>query len=506
MSRLADLRDELLACRQNYPWQFFDPLPKQAAFQRYVGEQFQVVLFAGGNWTGKTHTGANTAVQLAFTGGVQIGHEFMKVCPVPNQGRIATEKELVEKDVVKHLKKQMGNDTYVAEKKGRPFYSQWQVETESTFDIMTYDQQPKQFEGVELNWAWLNEPSTEAQFHALLGRFKKGGVLFLTATTLGAGWILDVIIDADNPEYKYVYMDVDENRESLGGHLPDEAVDKMLASMDPEEREARKTGKALKLSGRVFKNFNESKFVQRLPVLTAEQREKLYVVHATDPHDRLPHYSAWGYLDEAGRVVIFWEHPEEDFWEYTDNPWGNPEKLAESFFEIERGYEVGVRLLDKKFGNTKKFGEELTVLEQFQQAGLYYQGWWGKDYKSVNIHIRKLIEEERLIVGERCRNMIRALKRHRFLDQTSSRAKDERGRREDVDAKYRHPIDALGAICEVLDGDAQYAELRSTSTLDIMDDNRMIEEEAARRSCGADTRFIPLREEEDWNDGYFVIG
>src|SRR4030065_2794678 len=68
---MLQLMEDYQRLKERDPGQFFDPLPKQAQFQWYVGQRFQVVFFAGGNWTGKTITGANTAVQLAMTGCIQ---------------------------------------------------------------------------------------------------------------------------------------------------------------------------------------------------------------------------------------------------------------------------------------------------------------------------------------------------------------------------------------------------------------------------------------------------
>src|SRR4030067_799877 len=68
---MLQLMEDYQRLKERDPWQFFDPRPKQAQFQWYVGQRFQVVFFAGGNWTGKTITGANTAVQFAMTGCIQ---------------------------------------------------------------------------------------------------------------------------------------------------------------------------------------------------------------------------------------------------------------------------------------------------------------------------------------------------------------------------------------------------------------------------------------------------
>lgn len=490
--------DEYKQLKQDHPWQWFRPLLTQQKFRRYIADRYQVVGFFGGNWTGKTITGAATSVELAMTGGLMIDGEFFQVCPLPNMGRVATEKENVEKDVVKNLKSMMGDNVYQTEKKGRPFESQWDLMSGSTFDIMTYDQRPKQFEGVELDWAWLNEPCTEAQFRAILGRFKRGGVLFLTATILSAGWILDEIIEGENPNYRYVFMDIDENRQSKGGFLPDEAVDKMLDSQDSEYREARKTGRALKLAGRVFKNYEP---VRHFKPIFENAPEDAEVVMATDPHDRIPHYSLWGYVDKDKRLVLYREHPQDDFWEYTDNPIHNETELAHTYTSIE-DIEPALRLLDRKFGAQKKFGSEFTVLESMQNAGLDYETWESKNRQAHNIKIRSWLAEDRIVVSARCANLHKALMRHRFLEQASDRAKDEKGKREDVDEKHRHPIDCLAAIIEAVDSGLIDSSIRDVNTLET--EGERIRRQSAKQVFGESVVLEDVYYEDDeWDDdGY----
>ena len=519
---MLQLMEDYQRLKERDPWQFFDPLPKQAQFQWYVGQRFQVVFFAGGNWTGKTITGANTAVQLAMTGCIQtwdvkpilnVDGSFSKwerkrgpllqVCPVPNMGRIGTEKELVEKDVVRNLKMMLHYDSFNTEKKMRPFESQWYFPNRSEFDIMTYDQAKKQWEGVELNWVWLNEPSTEDIFTACLGRFKKGGVLFLTATTLGCGWVVDLILDANNPRFKVVEMNTYDNAQSKGGFLPDDKIDEMLAAQDSEYREARKTGRPLSLSGRVFKNYDEAKFFVEM---ASDAPDNAMVMMATDPHDKIPAYSAWGYMGEDDRLYIYREHPSEDFWEYHSNPWTNEDELALLYKEIE-DVEPARRLLDKKFGQTTKFGNKLTVKEMLYQAGLVYEDWDGSSLTAHNMKIRTWIDQGKIQISKNCPNMNKALKRHRFLDQTSARAKDEKGQREQVDDKFRHQIDTIAALIEACDDGVIQADVVSFERIGRSEDEQ---DRRRTRRLGAEAVYgkgvVMAEEEEGEEDGYFSWG
>lgn len=524
MRQLSGFAEDLAKVRELEPWRFFYPLPKQADFRRFVGRNFQVVLMQGGNWTGKTITGAAACAEIAESGGIQdyeveVIHkpdgtfdrryhkgEWLEMCGTPNMGRIIADKEMVEKDVLMNLKQFLHPSHFSTEKKGRPFESQFWLANGSSFDVMTTDQQKKQFEGVNLQWTWINEPPPEDIFHAALGRFKLGGTLFITATILSCAWILDEIIENDNPRYKVVTMHMDENRQSMGGFLPDQAVDDMLNSEDPNTREARETGKALMLAGRVFKGYKpegDGKHLVDVPMAApkADEENEYLVVMATDPHDKIPNYSAWAYVKD-GVVHVIAEHPIRDFWEFSDNPWSDVNELAREYWDIEKqiGRDPVVRLLDKKFGASTKFGERLTVQQVLERAELQYELWDGSSRAAVNKLIGRYLEQGLVRISSRCGNMDKALRRHRFLEHVSGRAKDEKGQRQDVDEKTRHQIDVLGAILEEVERGLGIADV-----VDMRDDEPKSEEEALSEKAFPGMQFDKRDYEGEDDDDYGVI-
>ena len=57
---------------------------------------------------------------------------------------------------------------------------------------MTYEQDPREFEGVTLSWAWFDEPPPEGIFKATVSRMRKGGIIIITATPLaGSAYLYD---------------------------------------------------------------------------------------------------------------------------------------------------------------------------------------------------------------------------------------------------------------------------------------------------------------------------
>ena len=81
---------------------------------------------------------------------------------------------------------------YKASKGNKNFESIWTTDTGWDFDIMTYEQDPMEFEGVTLGWALFDEPPTEAILKATIARMRKGGIIIIGATPLaGSAYLYD---------------------------------------------------------------------------------------------------------------------------------------------------------------------------------------------------------------------------------------------------------------------------------------------------------------------------
>ncbi len=81
-------------------------------------------------------------------------------------------------------------------------------------------------------------------------------------TSLGTNpWVVDSILGkANGDDIRVLYSGVEENCKQHGknGHLEHDQIEKILSQYDPDEREARSSGKPLSLSGRIFKGFDRS--------------------------------------------------------------------------------------------------------------------------------------------------------------------------------------------------------------------------------------------------------
>src|SRR3990167_10906993 len=74
------------------------------------------------------------------------------------------------------------------------FESIWKTDNGWEWDIMSYEQDAKEYESSTLGWCWFDEPPPEAIFKATVARMRKGGIIFISETPLYAAWLYDHVI------------------------------------------------------------------------------------------------------------------------------------------------------------------------------------------------------------------------------------------------------------------------------------------------------------------------
>ena len=258
-------------------------------------------LFCGGNKTGKTAGGA-TKLLLA-----------MKERPI--RARVASDPELVEKVVVPEIIKWLGEeaDAWTIQKKGKRYESWFVAPNGSICDVLSYEQKPKEFEGVALDYLWLDEPPPYAIWGACTSRFLKAGrgEINMTMTPLrGAAWVNDELVEkADwilgdrftreswdkkwgwSQEWRkthgrrisVLFVDIEDNCQEHGvrGLIPHEKIEQIISAYDEEEKDARAHGKFLVLTGKVYKELKPHHLIDPIDI-----PENAILYHINDPHDR----------------------------------------------------------------------------------------------------------------------------------------------------------------------------------------------------------------------------
>ena len=306
--RKADARVLLDYWEKNEPYKLYTPNGKCEEFIKLVGEdQTFICLFSAANGVGKTAVGCNILANLMF----ETDNEWFKGLPLfenfkyPKRGRIVSDPTTVQSTILDELEKWLPKGRYTKKKKGKNYDYEWKTDTDHEFDVMTYEQNPKEFESKTLGWAWFDEPPPEAIFKATVARMRTGGIIFITATPLtGSAWMYDQIMT--NPKQgqrQYVEADVWANSVSKGvrGRLTDRDIDRMIAEYSEEDKQARIYGKFQHLTGLVFKMFDRKIHVIKPFEVT---KEDYIVLERLDPHPRNPDAVLWLAIDKNNTKFV----------------------------------------------------------------------------------------------------------------------------------------------------------------------------------------------------------
>jgi phage terminase large subunit-like protein len=299
--------EELARRRLFEKYRYYVPNGKVEQFINLVGDNNTFInLFSAANGVGKTAAGVNILAHFMYPiGNPYFKHPFFTHFPFPKSGRIICPHTTVEATTIPAIKEWFPQDRYSSEKRGKNYDYHWITDTGYDFDIMTTDQDPKEFESATLGWAWFDEPCSEAIYKATVARMRKGGIIIFTATPLtGSAWIYDQIFT--NPQQgqrDYIEADVEANCRQHGvrGILEHENIEKMVTEYSDEDKQARIFGKFQHLTGLVYKKFNRKIHVIKPFKVTLND---FIVVQRYDCHPRNPDAVGWYAIDRKGRMFV----------------------------------------------------------------------------------------------------------------------------------------------------------------------------------------------------------
>jgi phage terminase large subunit-like protein len=448
-SALLDvLETELQRRRENERLAFFEPNGAQERFIQVVGAASDnVCVFSAANGVGKTTLVVNILGNIIF--GQQnsfFSQPLFKSWPYPKRARYITESKLVEQIGPLHteIEKWWPKGRYVAEKAGKTYYSLY-LANGWVLDVMTYEQQVKEFEGVTLGVAVCDEPPPEAIFNATVTRFRSGGFMMVPMTPLtSAAYFFDRVVP--NHPKSIVYASIEENCKDHGvrGQLEHKHIDQMIGDMPPDEVEARAHGKAMYLRGLVFKTFD-----YKMHVLKEPARPPLHatIYNVVDPHADKPFFAIWAWPHKNGDLYIFDEHPNEDFFRMHDNKWTRDD-YKRMYAEKEQGYHVK-RVIDRHFGDVRSAAYKKTLRDELAEIGMNYEPSYSatdgevgeidtgvmkvREYLKYNPDIPPSnINRPRLYINPHCLNTIKAFSRW-SLDPKTGKYQDA----------YKDPMDVV---------------------------------------------------------------
>ena len=145
----------------------------------------------------------NVLAQLFwFSGNKYFNYPMFREWKYRKVVRIASETETVLKTIIPAIQEWFPAGRYVMQKEGKTRYSSLKTDTGWQVDIMTYEQDAKQFESATLGLAWMDEPPPAKLWGATVSRLRLGGQLILTATPLtNAAWLYDTLYTNPTAEH-----------------------------------------------------------------------------------------------------------------------------------------------------------------------------------------------------------------------------------------------------------------------------------------------------------------
>ena len=462
---------EIVRRLEQEPWRFYEPNVKGEEYINKIakihpdGQQNFMTLFSAANGIGKTATSAVIVANILFpSDNPYFQHDFYQKWKFPKRGRIASDPTNIDKNIIPTLKQWLPHESlgrYQTRKNSKNYESEWTTDTGWKFDIMSYDQDAKEYEGPTLGWAWLDEPPPQAVLKAIISRMRLGGVIFISATPLaGSAYLYDTfasgntkvhIVGPNGEQMIYTrpvsYVEADvwsacRDIEGTRGHLSKGDIYKMIAEYSEDERQARIYGKFQHLVGLVFKKWNRQVHV----IKPFDVNHEDYCVwEMLDPHPRNPDAVTWVAIDKYGRKFVvdeMFDHVDTTSqWAYKVKQKASQFRIVKriadpSAFNVNQHDDDGLSLADRlsqKHGLTYEMAtKQRAASDRRLQDALAYQEVAGQ-----------MIKPPELYVFENCSRTIFEVEHYRW-DEWVGRTADKKDQKQKPIDKDDHMIENIG--------------------------------------------------------------
>ena len=446
MQKATQLVSRVRELREDEAIRFFRPNSAQQKYIEAVGDPLGfIVIFSAGNGVGKT--AASVAIIAALIWPELAPRDVFASWVYENWRHprdfriISTPQELTEGgSIQREIKRWFPKGQYSANKNGKPYLSQYAA-NDFTVNLMSYDMSPEAFEGATCGLVVFNEPPPRDIFNACAARMRKGGRLILPMTPLmDAAWIMDTLVARATQDSKYIQLvggDIEDNcKEHSGGLLNHEDIDRMIRNYDPDELDARKSGKFMHLSGTILKTFDRSVHVAKELINPNRDGVSHYVI--CDPAIGKPCAFIWAFVDATKTIHIYDEYPNFKFQGSKDDNL-TVKQYADIIKTKSEGRKISNFILDRHFGNARRTLGGQTLKEEFDNCGVVFEDSYSMAAEvEVETGILKIKEYLRydktktidslntpkLVISPNCTNTILAMERW-SRDPKTLRPKDE---------------------------------------------------------------------------------
>jgi len=459
---LRKIKEEKVRRYQDERFCFYTPNGKCEEFINAIGSnEWFITLFSAANGVGKTQAGAAVVAHFLFgkdSDNQWFQHDLFKNWPYKKRGRIVSDPGNIG-SIVSALQYWFPAGKYRAAKGKKDYFSQWSTPDGWHFDIMSYEQDAKEFEGETLGFVWFDEPPTEAIYKACIARLRMGGTMFITATMLkGSAWLYDKLvvgevevegINGEKVTRKVANIEADVEaaciQHGIRGHLEHAQINAMVAEYDPDEREARAHGRFQHLTGLIYKQFRRKIHVIKPFDITLED---FVVYEALDPHPRNPDAVMWLAVDKDGQCFVVNE--------LYVRPANGSEELAELIKRKADRYRLQQRIADPSGWNeNQNLDDTRGVCQKLHDYDVDYTKA-SKNREAADRRISdylaytqlptgEFLKAPGLFVFETCPRTIFEFEHYQWEDWTGKTA-DKKDAREKPMDKDDHMIENLGRI------------------------------------------------------------
>lgn len=452
LKTLRELKEERAFRLSHEKYRYYEPNAKCEEYIRMVGcgDNF-IVLFSAANGVGKTCVSANVVAHILFgkeSRNPWFDHPLYKKWPYPKQGRVVSEHTNLTSNLIPTLKEWLPAGRYTSKKAGKSYDSQFECDNGWSFDVMSYDQDVKEFESTTLGWIWFDEPPPEDIFKACVGRLRKGGIIFISETPLSAAWLYDHIIAnpdkdlEDKGQRVYIEAGVEAacKQHGVRGHLEHANIEKMVAEYSEDERQARVYGKFQHLVGLRFKEFSRKVHVIRPFEIT---RRDYAVYESLDIHPRHPDAVTWVAVDRKGRKFVV------DELKYSGDTEGLAAEIkakADRFRVVRRVIDPSAFVEDQHTG--KSLASSLAALGLSYLPATKARTMSDKRIEDALAYRRapgteEILRPPEIYVFETCQNLIWEFE-HYAWDNWAGKSAEKHGMKEKTLDKDDHYVETLG--------------------------------------------------------------
>ena len=249
----------------------------------------------------------------------------------------------------------------------------------------------------------------------------------------GMTWIYDDIYIAarTNPNFFVIEARMDDNL-----YLSPVEIDMLMATMDDDEKDARRHGKFVQIGGLVYKMFGPDNIIPPLyhSNAWAGVHKSWHFVLAMDHGFNNPTAWLWAALSPDGKIVIFDEHYEAG---HIVSYHAEVVKEKNRLYGIEPLYMVG----DPSIRNTDPITATSVQIEYVQNGVPIVLG--NNDVRAGINAVAAMLQSKQLLITSNCTNLLRELAKYRWARWSSKKMEQNRNVKEEPHKKDDHAADAL---------------------------------------------------------------